>query len=341
MDFFQADNKNFVSRHRTWCAILTAWAVILYAVPAWGSWQISTVGTAGDWFESVSVTAGRDGSNTLYIYATSADGYLYEYGWSGSAWVGGAIGSNQGSYLHGVSAGYGRNDGRMRVYVSSDGYPLYEYFYNGAAWQQTAAPSGPTFYFNCSLGPGRNTGVNYDYVPGQNGHVYEYAWNGSAYAAADLGNPGGAAASHVTLGDGQNDGVMRVYSSNFDNHIYEYTYSGSVWTRADVGSADDQFNSVAVGAGGSLGGTKNSVYGAYDNGRLYEFIWNGAAWTRQDMGGPGVAGQYMWDISIGAGRNDGVTRIYACSNNGHAYEYSWSGSAWNWSDLGQASVSPQ
>ncbi len=312
------------------------------SLPAWGEWQINQVGTGTDWFRDVTVTAGRQGSSIIYVYAANHDGYLYEFWWNGTAWEGGSISTATGNDLIGVSVGEGRNDGEMRIYGSCWDGRMYEYYYTGGGWQRQSSSDVGDGFYRCTVGYGRGEsegfriyGANYDY------HIYEYHWNGVtfAYDLVDIGTAPGDDVEDVEVGIGRNDGIYRVYVPCLDTCLYEYTYAASSWNRIEVDNVGgDDYHCVVVGAGRS-GSLLNSVFAGHDDGKVIELTWNGAAWIKTEMGQVSGNEKPIRGLSIGDGRNDGVERVYAGCSDGSTYEYTYNGTAWSGVSMGQASTS--
>ncbi len=322
--------------------LLPAICLLLFfgiSLPAWGEWQINQVGNGTDWFRDVTVTAGREGSDTIYVYAANHDGYLYEFWWNGTDWEGDTVGASVANKLIGVSVGEGRNNGEMRVYGSCQDSRIYEYYYNGGWQRDTGTDAGAGFY-RCTVGFGRgeSDGLRI-YGANSDDHIYEYHWNGLTYTydVVDIGTPPNDDIEDVAVGIGRNDSTYRVYAACLNNFLYEYTYEASSWNRIKVDDGKDDYHCVVVGAGRS-GNTLNSVFAGHDDGRVYEFTWIGS-WNRTDMGQAAGNEKPIRGLSIGHGRNDGVKRVYAGCNDGHTYEYTWNGTDWNWVSIGQASSS--
>ncbi len=309
-----------------------------FSLPAWGEWQINQVGNSTDWFRDVTVTAGREGSSTIYVYAANHDGYLYEYWWNGTDWEGNTVGASVVDKLIGVSVGKGRNDDKMRVYGSCWNGQIYEYYYNGSAWQRLIGTDAGDGFFRCTVGFGRGESGGFRiYGANSDKHIYEYHWNGFNYDLVDIGTPPNDDIKDVEVGIGRNDSTYRVYAASLDNWVYEYTYEASSWNRTEVDNGGDDYHCVVVGAGGSVS-PQNSVFAGHDDGRVYEFTWTGS-WSRTDMGQAAGNEKPIRGLSIGDGRNDGVKRVYASCSNGHTYEYTWNGTGWSEVSIGQASTS--
>ncbi|MCK5219145.1 T9SS type A sorting domain-containing protein [bacterium] len=308
-----------------------------FSLPAWGEWQINQVGSSTDWFRDVTVTAGRQGSDTIYVYAANHDGYLYEYWWNGTNWQGGSISVATGTDLIGVSVGKGRNNGETRVYSSGWDGRIYEYYYN-SGWQRLGGPDAGDGFYRCTVGFGRGESEGLRiYGANSDDYIYEYHWNGLNYDFVDIGTPPTDDIEDVAVGIGRNDSVYRVYAACIDNRLYEYTYEASSWNRIEVDNGADDYHCVVVGAG-RFGSPLNSVFAGHDDGRVYEFTWSGS-WNKTDMGQAAGNEKPIRGLSMGDGRNDGVKRVYAGCSDGHTYEYTWNGTEWTWVSIGPASSS--
>lgn len=109
--------------------------------------------------------------------------------------------------------------------------------------------------------------------------------------------------------------------------------AGSAWAISPVGTTGNGNNCVIVGPAHNDG--VNRVYvGTVSTGRIYEFSWSGSAWSAGvDIGGsPG--GNEMHNMTMGPGRNDGMTRIYAGSLDGYLYEFTWGASTFTQMTVG-------
>ncbi|HEY3057907.1 MAG TPA: malectin domain-containing carbohydrate-binding protein [Chloroflexota bacterium] len=111
--------------------------------------------------------------------------------------------------------------------------------------------------------------------------------------------------------------------------------AGRVWSVDAIGTTGTQNNSALVGPGRNDG--VNRVYvGTVDTGRVQEFSWTGSGWGQGvDIGGSPGGGE-IHNMGMGAGRNDGITRIYACSLDGELYELTYASSSWAQSTVGSA-----
>jgi hypothetical protein len=98
----------------------------------------------------------------------------------------------------------------------------------------------------------------------------------------------------------------------------------ATWHIASVGSTGLANNSVRVGRPRNVGRARLYV-GTLRSARVVEFSWNGSRWRRTSTPLPGLSGE-IHNLTIGAGRNDGVQRIYACQVNGtsgNLWEVTW------------------
>lgn len=318
--------------NRTILCLLIFSFCLLFPRITFAAWQRIAIGSGSYNFNDVTVTAGRDGSSTIYLYAACDDNYIHEYVWNGHSWAGGRIATRGDGDFNGVAAGHGRNDGKIRVYGSNEDCRMHEFYYHPTeGWQRIRTNYVYGTFNYCAVGPGRNGDENtYLYGANNNNYIVEYRWNSSYYTYSLMKPSASSDFYGVALGDGRNDGKTRVYGANRDNHLYEYIYNDAYWERTDMGSVSDDFKVVATGPGRN-GDSQNYVYGGWDGGGVYEFVWDSwySTWSHNSIGGPGGSNNHARGLAIGDGRNDGVTRLYAGFWDGTTYEYTWNGSGWN------------
>ncbi|MEW6516299.1 MAG: T9SS type A sorting domain-containing protein [candidate division FCPU426 bacterium] len=293
-------------------------------------WELNTI-SGTNTFRDVTVTAGRDGSAGVYLYAVGDDQYLHEYQWDGFGWNGGTVGTATGDILSGVAVGEGRNNGEARIYASGYNNRLMDYFYNGTSWEMYQTSGLSQNLLSCVVGKGRNLNPsNFIYTGSADNFVKEFEWNGffSMYLSNNAGTDVGDDAVSVALGYGRNDLVPRLYIASLNNHVYEHTWTGSAYSQTDMGNGGDNFNVVQVGKGRN-GDSNNYVYAGHNDGVVWEFVWGGSSWSGSSIGGPGGNNNTCRGLTIGDVRNDGVTRLYAGFNDGATYEYRWNGASWS------------
>ncbi len=142
-----------------------------------------------------------------------------------------------------------------------------------------------------------------------------------------IGTMPGTNALGIAMADGRNDGVNRVYATT-DTEIYEWSYNGTSWTSTLVTTGlSPTLLSIAAGDGRNDGTTRIYFVDWATGGALYEATWNGSSWNTLTIGTP-PGGTHSSGVTLGSGRNDGVTRVYTLGSYG-VYEYSWNGSSWN------------
>ncbi|MCK5242570.1 T9SS type A sorting domain-containing protein [bacterium] len=246
--------------------------ILALAHTAFGAWEINEVGVGGGIFYDVTVTAGRNGSTTPYVYAACSDSRVYEFAWNGASWVGGPIASD---YLRfqGITAGQGRNDGTMYVYATNVDDRIHELYYNGASWIRTELPEAGDNFAYCAVGPGRNNeSTVYVYGGEDGGVVHEYEYNGS-WTRTAIGGPGGFNnfCHGLAMGKGRNDGIQRLYAGFLNGHVWEYTWNGAGWSSNSIGrSAARQVRNIVVG---QVRSSEYSVFVASDSSRIYEYFY--------------------------------------------------------------------
>jgi hypothetical protein len=128
--------------------------------------------------------------------------------------------------------------------------------------------------------------------------------------------------THAAVGAGRNDGVNRLYATR-DRYTIEYTWTGSGWTAVTVGTVQSGLaHGIWIGPG--RGGSTNYLYVASTNSGTYEASYAAGGWAIDPMGDRGD----VRNVSVGAGRNDGVQRVYSAAASGELREFTWSGSNW-------------
>lgn len=111
------------------------------------------------------------------------------------------------------------------------------------------------------------------------------------------------------------------------------TSPGSAWIISSIGRIDSRINTIRVGSARNDGVVR--VYaGTIESGRIFEFSWEDSKWSNAlDIGGS-PQGQEIHNMTIGAGRNDGILRIYAGSVDDNLYELTYDGSKWTQETVG-------
>ncbi len=304
-----------------------------------GDWVKTTVGTGMGWASSLVIVPGRN-DDTNRIYAAGWN-RLYEFTWRNNSWQGLDMGATSG---WGVSAGIGRNDGRIRIYatftvVNPQYGGVYEYTWENGTWQRSVVatfPSGPSSSAGhaVALGPARNDDTIRVYgCDCNNGRTFESTWNGTSWVTNQIFNWAG---TDMIIAQGRNDGVYRIYLTKQGTAIREYTWNGQSWEYQELDTLRFYYD-VAAGEGRNdsvlriYAGLGSSPYA------VYEFTWNGTSWQKERMKGfPRIPRC----VVVGEARNDGIKRVYAGATGIlSAMEYTWNGMEWDssWVDSSQIS----
>ncbi len=215
--------------------------------------------------------ARNDSVSRVYFGGGIYWGDIVEFTYDAGKFQGDIVGSfPNGSAIHGMAVGVGRNDGYARIYAASLNGNLYECSYSDSSWLVDTVSVVPSKLLFVTIGSGRNDNVSRVYVASGDGHIYELSSHAGNWTKVDVGY-GGQAMEGVVLGSLKNDGITRVYGANADGHIYEFTYSENSWKGTDIGTAETALWGLAIGA--VRGDGKNRIYGAGDDGSVYEFSY--------------------------------------------------------------------
>ena len=244
------------------------------------------------------------GVNNFYSDSTK----LLEYEWKDTIWVMTMIDSLEDAIWN-IVIGDGRNDGKLRLYVSYCG-GFKEYTYGNGNWvcesvDTTQYPYG--IYIGDVIGEGRNR----IYVASWYDSIFEYNYNGIDwdrktifYSTLDL--------EAVTPGYGRNDDTLRLYTSDDWGRIFELTYNGTDWDSKRLTLIGDSASGgyvYDIEIADLYGNGKNRLYAMNGyGGGLYEIAFNGVGWDTSFMF-PYV-GENLLAVD---GRGDGKTRLYVCS----------------------------
>jgi hypothetical protein len=142
----------------------------------------------------------------------------------------------------------------------------------------------------------------------------------------------------IAIGKGRNDGITRIYGVSAEGHIYEFSYTGGAWSKVDIGNVSVSLEWISVGNGRNDGVMRLYVGKQYSNqgtAGVWEFSYNSGTWSQaQILNAWGVA-----SITVGNGRNDGVSRLYLSNSYAaNCREYSYNGAAWDNIDFFDAAV---
>ncbi|MFH1620355.1 MAG: fibronectin type III domain-containing protein [bacterium] len=237
----------------------------------WTKADLGTVNCGGVQCSAVAVGAGR-GDAANRFYASGSDGSLYELSYSVS-WTSDTVAAIGGDPF-GVAIGYGRNDGKNRIYSAFSG-AVHEFTYNSGWSVSDLSPWGNDF-IGLGVGNGHNDGTERVYTGSSDGSVREWTYD-MAWTSAPVGAVAGAV-NGLAVGNGRNDGVSRIYAAVQNGHIYEFSNEGGGWSVVDIGSGTSPMNGVAVGAGKNDG--INRVYASCGDWHVYEFTESLAATPR-------------------------------------------------------------
>lgn len=108
---------------------------------------------------------------------------------------------------------------------------------------------------------------------------------------------------------------------------------GGSWKVRSIADIGQSVNTVLLGPGRD-DGVPRLYAGTIDGGRVYEMSRSGSGWGNAvDIGGS-TGGSEIHHMGMGAGRDDGVTRIYACSVDGALYELTFTDPDWSQNTVG-------
>jgi hypothetical protein len=291
--------------------------------PATSTLTVATIGTVAMGTYPLAIT-GTSGTRSHAVPVTLIVGA------AGGVWGVSVIGST-GVANNSVIVGPGRSDGVNRVYVGTvNTGRVMELSWNGTSWGAPVdvggSPSGLEIH-NLTMGPGRNDGRTRIYACSLDGNLYEISFSGSTWTQTTVG-VSDPPCTHAVVGAGRNDGVNRLYATR-NQTVWEYTWTGTSWAAVQVGSVTRGIvHGIDLGRG--RGGTVNHLYIASSASGTFEATFSGT-WSMTSMGDDGD----VRNVSFGAGRNDGVTRVYAGVSNGVIREFTWTGTAWSEADVNQ------
>ncbi|MEM4728595.1 MAG: fibronectin type III domain-containing protein [Thermoplasmata archaeon] len=208
-----------------------------YKSNEWNSQDIgSAVPPPGQPAISMEGLAVGDGDNDGYpeVYGSAADGRVYRFSYTGSAWVRSDVGagdtSPQGSSMAALAIADADGDGKNEVY--------------GASW------ANATIYM-----------FKYDTTAG--------AWIRTALVS--LGNMVNALC--LAAGDVDSDGLEELYAGASNNQVYRVFIDSATgkWVSASIGSGNGPVSGVAVGSGAGVPSSVE-VYAACTDGHGYQFL---------------------------------------------------------------------
>jgi hypothetical protein len=128
-----------------------------------------------------------DGLNRLY--SACANGSVYEFSYSGGAWIMGDLGT-PGVFYAGQIIGQPRNDDTNRVCAGGWNTPVREYTWNGTSWDALNVSSGNRYIWPLDIAQGRNDGIYRVYAPDwYQYYLREYSWNGAGYDEVNVSAP--------------------------------------------------------------------------------------------------------------------------------------------------------
>jgi len=300
-------------------------------------WQIFEIKDPNSFSkQGVAIGCGRnDSTNRVYV-TDRYSGYVLEFTWNGTGYnvlnMGRGSSIGWGSYEIGI--GYGRNDSTNRIYVANDEGFIYEYSWNPTNGKYTIRKVARTlgsYFYGVAVGRGRNDNTWRIYA-GDGFHrlMKEYAWDtaNNNFTEFVMGPATVGQIYSVTLGYGRNDSTLRIYASDSSGSVYEYTWNAtnrnySFLNMSRLASGIAQQVKVARGRNDD---TWRAYTVDFANGHPYEYTWNktNKNYTIYDCGIYGGLTVRGTGLTIGDGRNDGITRIYVADNcGGYVFEYTW------------------
>ena len=292
-------------------------------------WICSDIGEGvPDHHGMIGVTVGQgrnDGINR--VYGGHANGWLYEFTYSGGQWLKDSLRPINSSVYFGVEVGDGRNDGAKRVYGfggSAIQGREFSWDNSGDTWTMKTA-SQPHYVWFFDIGDGRNDGIKRIYGTHYQGRLntsepsllLENTWNGSNFAENQML----ARSSVITrVGQGRNDGINRVYVAATGDHVYEYTYNAGNWEELDI-CLDAPYLTrcgLVIGKAQSDGHIRVYSTGIRPSGDIREHTWDGAGWTDTVIDAVTMATTHL---ALGPGRGDDTMRLYASDISGVVWEF--------------------
>jgi hypothetical protein len=193
---------------------------LTYSVGSWSWSQVSTIQCYGQ----VVVKGRNDDISRLYSLdaAVYDESTVFERTWNGTTWDLATCGTRPAGASFGfITAGYGRNDAKQRIYLidTANGGTIYELSYNAGSWvytivaQNTGAKS---LVLAC-----RGTDTTARLYAALNKGIAEYTYNGSWTGTSFISTS--YAVQGMAIGNGRNDGINRIYVTGDDMYVHEYT----------------------------------------------------------------------------------------------------------------------
>jgi hypothetical protein len=248
-----------------------------------GDWKKVQMGTGGWVIYDVTMCDG-DNDGREEVYASSANGNIYEYSYS-NGWNGRDIGYSM-YYPQGVACGDANHDGKNEIYsVNGYGYPpwwdsrgSYMYSYSSATgtWSTTDLGLPPDLGMGYSspsdiaIGDGDNDGSVELFVPDYYG-AYMLKYDSGNWAWSTIFTNGYQSQLRVAVGDGDGDGKNEVYMTSDTDQVYKIVYSSGSWSSGSIGSANGDTYGVVVGDGDNYPDQLEVYVGSADS-HVYQFM---------------------------------------------------------------------
>ncbi|MEA3189541.1 MAG: hypothetical protein QOD77_123 [Thermoplasmata archaeon] len=301
-------------------------------------WQVRLMGNAGVSSGSGDMAVGdADNDGRRDVTQATRNG-IFNFEWTGTAWVRQQIGSRSATYA--VAVGDGNGDGRSEIYAMSNS-DLVRYDFVGGAWVETLVTSfAEPFPDDMTIG-------DIDGIPGPELYVGMADGTSSAVHKVRLDAAGGLVESQLILlqqghleslwiGDGDRDGSFELYIGHGTAHAAKasrlrHTSSGWEFTTIDQGGSNYGEKHVVAGDGDRDG--KPEIYSITDQGEFRRASFSPATgWNIQTPysslpsgSAPAIAPSGLF---LGDGDGDGSDELYVTTWYGQLIQVRWDGAFW-------------
>jgi len=269
--------------------------------------------------------------DTLYQYATGADGEAYYATYDGTAWADWQSWDNQPAKVTYDPAPVAYDGKNWAFYTTEDGkiYQVLPDAYGGATWDDV---SGDYMYDSAPYATADAERLNL-YATGKDGNVYH-----RAYTAADGWGTWEAVNDDYVAKAGTEpyavswDGQENVFWTGEDGTVYWNRY-GDAWTEAVALGGDGTYEYAPYAVGYAPEKALYAYSTSTDGTPAYN-VFDGTAW----------AGWQQYDVSWAAKgqpsaytTDDGVQHVAYTAADGHAYYTAYEDGKWSaeWQDLGE------
>ncbi|MCA1810850.1 MAG: hypothetical protein LC623_02430 [Halobacteriales archaeon] len=262
---------------------------------------------------------------------------VFRFSWDGTQWLGLPLFALTGSEVTGLSFANLDESGQPELYVITGhprtshnglGYDVYQVTWTGSTSVSSRIATNPNPHeFPGGLGSlwagdADNDGDQELVVgSGESGDPRVFLLDvaaGGGWTLDLAGIAGDDQLSAVVVGDPDHDGRNEVYAtalpSAFQDELWQFRKTAAGWTgqRIVLFASGTLINDLFYADGDSDG--KAELYATAGNGHVFQIVWTGTQWSPRDIAdvqGMGGTDDWLDDIVVGDGDNDGRNEVYA------------------------------